>query len=100
MSGLQHDPSHTSSADARLAASHGFSVKANDGDVGEVETPLFPPTGAEPDFLVVRLASDEASFAVVPVQVIESIDPDARLIRLDASRDAVAGMHGEIALEH
>lgn len=85
---------------ARLATSHGFSVKAADGDVGEVETPLFPPTGGEPDFLVVRLADEEARFAVVPVQLIENIDTSARQLVVAASCSAVAAMRGDIALEY
>lgn len=84
----------------QLAASHGFSVEALDGDVGEVETPLFPPAGGEPDFLVVRLAESEASFAVVPVQVISDVDATARRIKLEASCSAVAAMRGDIALEY
>ncbi len=85
---------------ARLAASHGFSVEALDGDVGEVETPLFPPAGGEPDFLVVRLAESEARFAVVPVQLISGVDAVMRRITLEASRSAVAEMRGDIALEY
>jgi len=88
------------SAAARLSASHGFSVEAVDGKVGEVETPLFPPAGGEPDFLVVRLADGEASFAVVPVQLISSIDAVERRITVGASCSAVASMRGDIALEY
>ena len=84
----------------QLAASHGFSVVALDGDVGEVETPLFPPAGGEPDFLVLRLASEEATFAVVPVQLITHVDSQERRISLDASCSAVAEMRGDIALEY
>jgi hypothetical protein len=98
--GSTHDPSEAPWTGGGLAASHGFLVEALDGDVGEVETPLFPPAGSEPDFLVVRLAEDEAHFAVVPVQVITSVDAEARLIRLEASRSAVADMRGDIALEY
>jgi hypothetical protein len=85
---------------AKLATSHGYAVEADDGDVGEVETPLFPPAGAEPDFLVVRLASDMSQFAVVPVHVVSNVDPASRRIKLDASRSAVAAMPRDIPLEY
>ena len=92
------DPARNASA--RLAASHGFSVEAADGNVGVVETPLFPPAGGEPDFLVVRLAGADANFAVVPVHLIARVDSVAREVKVGASCSAVAAMRGDIALEY
>jgi hypothetical protein len=40
---------------ATLAHCEGYRVLAADGLVGEVERPLFPPDGKEPDYLVVRV---------------------------------------------
>jgi hypothetical protein len=37
-----------------LACSHGYLVVGRDGPLGVVETPLFPPEGDEPDYLVLR----------------------------------------------
>lgn len=85
---------------AKLASSHGYAVEAIDGEVGQVETPLFPPTGTEPDFLVIRLTLDDARFAVVPVRLISSVDAADRRIRLDVSRSTVATMPGDITLEY
>ena len=94
------DDSAVAPAGSPLSSAHGFSVEALDGDVGEVETPLFPPAGGAPDFLVVRLAGDDAGFAVVPVQLVARIDVAARRVSLDASGHDVAAMRGDIALEY
>ena len=94
------DASWSAPSSSVLAASHGFSVEATDGDIGDVETPLFPPAGGAPDFLVVRLAGAEADFAVVPVQLVTQIDLAARQVSLSASRSDVAAMRGDIALEY
>ena len=85
---------------ASLATSHGYAVEAEDGDVGEVETPLFPPAGAEPDFLMVRLANDASRFAVVSVQLISNVDSTSRRIKLETSCSAVAAMPRDIPLEY
>ncbi len=65
-----------------------------------METPLFPPAGAEPDFIVIRLEGDEPAFAVVPVRLISSIDTDGRRVQLEASRETIADLPGDIALEY
>ena len=38
-----------------LGRCHGYLAVANDGPVGTVETPLFPPDVDEPDYIVVRI---------------------------------------------
>ena len=58
-----------------LAHCSGFRFEATDGLVGEVETPLFPPDAAEPDFLVVRTSGRaRVCRPVVATALVERID--------------------------
>lgn len=69
-----------------LAHCSGFSVEATDGRVGEVETPLFPPDAAEPDFLVVRTSGRaRVRRPVVATALVERIDLSRRVIVLRGS---------------
>ena len=64
-----------------LANSAGFDVVASDGVVGVVETPLFPPDAAEPDFLVVRvLDGSRTRRPVVSTALVESVDTQRRAV--------------------
>ena len=49
--------------------------------VGVVETPLFPPDAAEPDFLVVRvLQGSQTRRPVVSTALVESVDTERRAV--------------------
>jgi hypothetical protein len=73
-----------------LASCGGYRVEAVDGVVGEVETPLFPPDAAVPDYLVVRAtARGRVVRPVVPAAFVVSVDPDDRVVVL-------RGLGGEI----
>ena len=69
-----------------LAVSHGFSVLADDGRLGEIETPLFPPDSAEPDYLVVLIGRRTSRRRLVGVGLVDSADPRRREVRLRGSR--------------
>lgn len=74
-----------------LARCGGFSVEASDGPVGVVETPLFPPDGASPDFLVLRVGNRlRPRRPVLAAALVERVDLDARVVR-------VHGLGAEIA---
>ena len=73
-------------SDLLLAGCGGFAVEAGDGAVGVVETPLFPPDAAAPDFLVLRAGYRKP---VVPVALVEWVDADRRLVHLHAQRNQV-----------
>lgn len=71
-----------------LACSHGYLVVGRDGPLGVVETPLFPPEGDEPDYLVLRRRKRlRASHPVVHVSLVRSAEPG--LVRLAATSDEV-----------
>lgn len=71
-----------------LACSHGYLVVGCDGPLGVVETPLFPPGGDEPDYLVLRRRKRlRASHPVVHVSLVHSAEPG--LVRLAATADEV-----------
>jgi hypothetical protein len=74
-----------------LASCHGLPVVGTDGPIGEVETPLFPPGGDEPDFLVLRLRGGGRlfpEFRILPAVLVERVEADAVVLRICA--DAVA----------
>jgi hypothetical protein len=73
-----------SGRDARrisLATSAGYSVVADDGLVGVVETPIFSRYADEPDYLIVRVGS-AAPFRrlTIPVALVKSTDSSARSV--------------------
>jgi hypothetical protein len=63
-----------------LATSHGFSVVASDGVVGEVQTPLFPPDYDEPDYLVIQIGTPRRRRPVVSTALVERVDAGRRLV--------------------
>jgi hypothetical protein len=69
-----------------LALSTGFAVEADDGWVGVVETPLFPPDRAEPDYLVLRVGRVHPRRPIVSTLLVERVDPHARIVRVHGSR--------------
>jgi hypothetical protein len=72
-----------------LACSHGYLVIGRDGPLGIVETPLFPPEGDEPDYLIVRRRRHRrrASHPLVHVSLVRSAQPG--VIRLTVSAEEV-----------
>ena len=74
-----------------LASSAGFEVVASDGVLGVVETPLFPPDVAEPDFLVVRVGSgEETRRPVVAAALVSDVDPARRRVSVTGPRGLLA----------
>jgi hypothetical protein len=69
-----------------LGLSGGFTVEADDGPAGIVETPLFPPDATEPDFLVLRIGRLSPRRPIVSTALVEHIDPHARTVRVRGSR--------------
>ena len=75
-----------------LARSHGFSVRAEDGVVGEVETPLFPPDGDEADYLVVRVTDDATvRLPIVPAGLVVAVDATRRVVCVAGRRADITG---------
>jgi hypothetical protein len=70
----------------RLARSHGYLAVARDGVCGVVETPLFPPYGSDPDFVVLRLEDGPRSrYPAVSPALVEWVDPERELVFLNAT---------------
>ncbi len=69
-----------------LALSGGFTVEADDGPAGVVETPLFPPDATEPDFLVLRIDPPSRRRPIVSTALVQRVDPYSRAIRVRGSR--------------
>lgn len=68
-----------------LARCHGFLALAADGQLGEIETPLFPPDWREPDYLIVRAtipANQRPRRPVIPVSMVEDVDDAQRTVYL------------------
>jgi hypothetical protein len=80
-------------ADRALAAARcrGFLAVASDGPLGEVEAPLFPPGGEEPDYLVVRMGGVlRRRRPVIATQLVEDIDPGRGLVFLSGRGEELA----------
>lgn len=76
-----------------LAACAGFRVVAEDGEVGVVDTPLFPGAGAAPDFLVVRTDGGPGGRRpVVPVALVAGVDAAERVVSVRGTRQEVAAL--------
>ena len=67
-----------------LAHSHGFTAVGSDGELGIVETPVFPPSSPRADFLIVRTQRPgrRVRRPVIAVGLVESVDSVARIVRL------------------
>ncbi|HET7566508.1 MAG TPA: hypothetical protein VFJ91_00830 [Gaiellaceae bacterium] len=81
-----------------LALSSGFTVMAGDGEVGVVETPLFPPDETTPDFLVLRVGRIHPRRPVLAAALVERVDPHGRVVHVRASRDDVLGLPEHLPL--
>jgi hypothetical protein len=66
-----------------LTRSHGFAALASDGKLGIVETPVFPPSVARPDYVIVRtqVPGRRSRRPVITVALVESVDTVARVVR-------------------
>jgi hypothetical protein len=69
-----------------LALASGYRVEADDGPIAVVETPVFPPDAAEPDFLVLRVGRLHPRRPIVSVAIVEHVDPEARVVRVRGRR--------------
>jgi hypothetical protein len=83
----------------KLAHCEGYRVLAADGLVGEVERPLFPPDGKEPDYLVVRVRRRVWDrVPVISTALVFAIDPAHRLIWVRGDREQVARLPEHLPL--
>jgi hypothetical protein len=72
---------------------HGFAVLAGDHTIGCVETPLFPGSVRDPDFLVVRTVQTiSGTFRVVSASLVSNVDLETRTIRLALEPESVASL--------
>jgi hypothetical protein len=82
-----------------LASCNDYLVDAIDGPVGEVETPLFPPNGSEPDYLLLRVDGPKGvRRPVVTTALVEEVDAEQRLVRLQLTRDQIAVLPEDLPL--
>jgi hypothetical protein len=76
-----------------LAGSAGYDVYASDGPVGVVDTPLFPPDAARPDFLVLQVGSwPRVRRPILSVSLVEKIDATRRTVHVSATRIDIASL--------
>jgi hypothetical protein len=85
-------------AEALLALCSGFAVEASDGEVGTVETPLFPPDEVKPDFLVLRVGRLLPRFPVLATALVDDVDPRTRVVHVRGSRDEIARLPEHLPL--
>lgn len=82
-----------------LASCNGYFVEAGDGQVGEVETPLFPPDRSEPDYLVLRVGGAlGVRRPVLPTALVEEVDPRRRLIRVRGTKGQIENLPEHLPL--
>jgi hypothetical protein len=83
-----HDRRSLARAPRSLRGCHGYELEAIDGVVAEVETPLFPPHSADPDYLLLRLRQPGRlfpEFALLPAGAVASVDGETRRVTVSAS---------------
>lgn len=81
-----------------LAHCQGYLAQADDGWLGEIETPLFPPHSDLPDYLVVR-AGDGRRW-MIAVAHVARVDPAHRLIHLRGSLWELSRLPAWLPLAH
>lgn len=82
-----------------LATCNDYLVDALDGRVGEIETPLFPPDGSEPDYLVLRIIGPSGvRRPVVTTALVERVDSRRRLVRLHLTRRQIETLPEDLPL--
>jgi hypothetical protein len=84
--------------DTLLAFTFGYAVEADDGPVGVVETPLFPPDRSEPDFLVLRVGRLHPRRPVVSAARVDDVDPTRRIVHIRGRRDEIADLPEHLPL--
>jgi hypothetical protein len=86
-------------AEHPLAACHGYMVLAEDGWLGDVETPLFGSDSSEPDYLAVRMRVDGLTRrALVPATLVCRVETGARLIHLAGAIRELTRLPGTLPL--
>jgi hypothetical protein len=69
-----------------LSRCHGYLVIADNGWLGDVETPLFGSDAGEPDYLVVRThVEGRARRALVPASLVSRVDVEDALVHVRGS---------------
>ncbi len=69
-----------------LGRCHGYIVVADDGWLGDVETPLFGSDAGEPDYLVVRTHTNgDKRRALVPASLVRRVDVEDALVHVRGS---------------
>jgi hypothetical protein len=82
-----------------LASCNGYLVEASDGEVGEVETPLFPPDRSEPDFLVLRVHGRlRVRRPVVATALVGEVDSRRRVVRVHGTKGQIEGLPEHLPL--
>lgn len=82
-----------------LAACHGFRVVADDGTVGEVETPLFPPGSREPDYLVLRTGGFlHVRRPIVSVALVAGVDAEQETVFVRGSAREISSLPEHLPL--
>ncbi len=85
--------------DVVLAMCGGFAIEADDGLVGTVETPLFPPDGGAPDFLVLRVRDRLSTRRpVLPAALVDGVDPERKVVRVRGTRAQVMKLPEQVPL--
>ncbi len=71
-----------------LRRSRGYQALADDGRLGEVETPLLPAGADEPDFLVIRVRGWlRTRLPVVSTALVVDVDTTNEVVRIAGPRD-------------
>jgi hypothetical protein len=84
-----------------LAHCHGFLAVATDGQLGEIETPLFPPDWREPDYLIVRTTQEHnhrLRRPVIPTGLVEEVDEERKVLHLRGTVRQLAHMPESVPL--
>ena len=84
-----------------LAHCHGFVAVASDGQLGEIETPLFPPDWREPDYLIVRTMRDDnhrLRRPVIPIGLVDEVDEERKMLYLRGTVRQLAHMPESVPL--
>lgn len=84
--------------DTLLGLCGGFAVHAEDGLVGVVETPLFPPDETAPDFLVLRAGRLHPRRPILAAALVERVDPRARVVHVRGRRRDILSLPEHLPL--